>query len=59
VPPLSEQAQICEELGRRTSEIDQLISSVRRHIDKLLECRTALITAAVTGQIDVREHAVC
>jgi len=35
-----------------------LVAKVREHIDKLREHRTALISAAVTGKIDVREGVV-
>ncbi len=38
-----------------TSKIDALISKVRDGIDKLREYRTALISTAVTGKIDVRK----
>jgi hypothetical protein len=33
------------------------MTKVREAIDRLKELRTALISAAVTAQIDVREHA--
>jgi hypothetical protein len=36
------------------SKLDALISKVREAIDRLREYRTALISAAVTGKIDVR-----
>jgi len=43
-------------LDRETSKIDNLITKTRTSIDHLKEYRTALISAAVTGKIDVREH---
>ncbi len=54
VPPISEQRRIAEYLDSQTSRIDALLSEQQDGIDLLLERRAALITAAVTGQIDVR-----
>jgi type I restriction enzyme S subunit len=56
LPPLPEQQKIAEFLDRETSKIDNLITKTRTSIDHLKEYRTALISAAVTGKIDVREH---
>ena len=57
VPPLPEQTAIATYLDRETTKIDQLIEKVEAAIARLQEYRTALITAAVTGKIDVREPA--
>ena len=57
VPPLSEQIAIATYLDRETAKIDQLATKVEAAIARLQEYRTALITAAVTGKIDVRELA--
>lgn len=54
VPVGSEQAAIATYLNRETAKIDQLFTKVEAAIVRLLEYRTALITAAVTGKIDVR-----
>lgn len=54
VPPLEEQYQIVAYIDRATKKINQSISKAREAIARLQEYRTALITAAVTGQIDVR-----
>ncbi len=54
VPPRLEQEQIVAHIRRETAKIDTIIAKTREQIDKLQEYRTALITAAVTGQIDVR-----
>jgi type I restriction enzyme S subunit len=54
VPPLPEQTAIATYLDRETTKIDQLVTKVEAAIVRLLEYRTALITAAVTGKIDVR-----
>ena len=55
LPPLPEQHAIAEYLDHETIKIDTLIAKIREHIDKVKEYRTALISAAVTGKIDVRE----
>lgn len=55
-PPLPEQQKIAQFLDRETSKIDNLITKTSTSIDHLKEYRTALISAAVTGKIDVREH---
>ncbi len=54
LPPLKEQAQIVRYLDQRTAELSLLMCRVRYGIARLQEYRTALISAAVTGQIDVR-----
>ena len=54
VPTLLEQTTIADFLDAETSKIDTLIAKVETTIERLLEYRTALITAAVTGNIDVR-----
>jgi type I restriction enzyme S subunit len=53
-PPMREQAEIAEFLESETSKFDTLTAEAQRAIDLLQERRTALISAAVTGQIDVR-----
>jgi type I restriction enzyme S subunit len=55
-PPLPEQVIILRYLDQETSKIDSLISKVKEAIEKLKEYRTALISAAVTGKIDVRRE---
>jgi type I restriction enzyme S subunit len=57
VPGLPEQRHIALILDRETSRIDDLVAKVQRSIDLLKERRSAFITAAVTGQIDLRESA--
>lgn len=57
LPPLSEQKRIVEELNTRLSRLEGLIASTRLSVTYLQEKRTALITAAVTGKIDVRNAA--
>lgn len=53
-PPRVEQQAIATFLDHKTNQIDTLISKSHALIDRLREKRQALITAAVTGQIDVR-----
>ena len=53
-PPLAELLKIIEFLGLETTRINSLISKTQHSINLLKERRAALITAAVTGQIDVR-----
>ncbi|WP_156969985.1 restriction endonuclease subunit S [Arenimonas malthae] len=48
---------IVDHLDRTTSRIDTLIAKTERSIELLREHRTALITAAVTGKIDLRPAA--
>ena len=57
LPPLSEQAVITEELNFEAAKFDELARNSKRAIELLKERRSALISAAVTGKIDVR-HAV-
>ncbi len=52
-----EQVRVAATLDRQTAKIDALIAETERFIELARERRTALITAAVTGQIDVREMA--
>jgi type I restriction enzyme S subunit len=56
-PPVEEQRSIATYLDRETARIDALIAKVREAIERLKELRTALISAAVTGKIDVRHTA--
>ncbi len=56
VPPRDEQVAIVRYLNERLEEFDTLTAEAQRAIDLLQERRTALISAAVTGQIDVRNE---
>lgn len=56
VPPLEEQVVIAQHLTRESAKIDTLTTEAHRAIALLQERRTALISAAVTGQIDVRNY---
>jgi type I restriction enzyme S subunit len=57
VPPLKEQTLIVANIIERLGELDALAAEAQKAIDLLQERRTALISAAVTGQIDVRKLA--
>jgi type I restriction enzyme S subunit len=54
-PSVDEQTQIVEVLDEEVQKIARLILKVESAIDRLTEYRTALITAATTGKIDVRK----
>lgn len=55
LPPMFEQYQIVEFLALESAKFDTLTTEAQRAIDLLQERRTALISSAVTGQIDVRK----
>src|SRR5260370_41989107 len=54
MPPDVERAQILFYIKEETAKIDALISKIGEAIEKLREYSAALISAAVTGKIDVR-----
>jgi restriction endonuclease S subunit len=56
VPPLDEQKRIASEAERELSYAAELAAKVTASVDRLKERRAALITAAVAGQIDVRQN---
>jgi type I restriction enzyme, S subunit len=53
VPPVDEQDQIVEWVWSRLGRIDSVVDAIGRQIELLSERRQALITAAVTGQIEI------
>lgn len=55
LPSVDEQKAIVQHVDYETSRIDRLVEKTQRSIDLLKERRAAFITAAVTGQIDLRE----
>ena len=57
VPPLDEQVAISKFIEKNIQDFDQLIEKVKLAIQLMQERRTALISSAVTGKIDVRHHA--
>ena len=54
LPPLPEQRYIADHLDRETRKLDTLIERIGRATSRLLEYRSAVISASVTGTIDVR-----
>ena len=57
VPPLDEQQQIIERISAEVTKIDRLRVAIENSIALLKERRSALIAAAVTGQIEIPEAA--
>ena len=53
VPPIAEQRTILAALARQTRKIDQIHAATERAITLIRERRSALIAAAVTGQINI------
>lgn len=56
VPPIEEQRAIVDFIRHERQKLDRLEDQVASVISKLNEYRSALISAAVTGQIDVRQE---
>ena len=57
VPPMGEQQAIVKRVTQATGQLGDLERIMTEAIERLREYRSALITAAVTGQIDVSEYA--
>jgi type I restriction enzyme S subunit len=57
VPPEDEMLTILDYCARAAEETSELIEQAEGSVSLLIERRAALITAAVTGQIDVRDLA--
>jgi restriction endonuclease S subunit len=55
VPPMAEQQEIINNLETSTNRLNDLIFKAETAIELMQERRTALISAAVTGKIDVRD----
>jgi restriction endonuclease S subunit len=56
LPPLSEQDEIVEAAWSRFRQVDRLVTDVERQVELLQEHRQALITAAVTGELQIPER---
>jgi type I restriction enzyme S subunit len=52
-PPLEEQTRIADFLDRETARIDELIAKAKGANELLVERRQSLISAAVTGKLEV------
>ena len=57
-PPYPEQVRIADHLDRECRKLDTLIEKIGSVIDRLLEYRSAIISAAVTGTVDVQQATV-
>lgn len=57
VPPLSDQVILAQRLDALKTHLNAIEDRTNTSIDRLKEYRSALITAAVTGQIDVSPYA--
>ena len=58
IPPLSEQRKICEFVNLSINKMNFLIFKLQKATDLLGEYRTSLISAAVTGKIDLRNFKI-
>jgi len=56
IPPEEERGQIVAALSERASKVDTLVHHVRGHLHRLTEYRSSLISAAVTGQLNISEY---
>jgi type I restriction enzyme S subunit len=56
-PPSREQSRIVEHLASCTTDVDRSSAALERQIELLREYRQALITAAVTGKLDLSKEA--
>lgn len=54
IPPIDEQYRVLDYLDRELSGIDKISESIRMSINLIKERRASLITAAVTGQLDLK-----
>jgi type I restriction enzyme, S subunit len=58
LPTITEQDEIAKTVKEKTVRLDKLISIADQQIELMQERRSALISAAVTGKIDVRDWQV-
>ena len=56
-PPSDEQSGVAAFLDRETAKLNALVAKIHEAVERLKELRTAIISAAVTGKIDVRPDA--
>ena len=57
LPPIDEQRRIADYLDQQMSTIDAMINDAERFVEVANQRRAAVVAAAITGQIDVREAA--
>ncbi len=58
IPPIEEQKKIVLAIKNHEREIDELIKAIQISVVKLQQYHTSLVSAAVTGKIDVRQEVV-
>ncbi|UWP90197.1 restriction endonuclease subunit S [Aliiroseovarius crassostreae] len=58
LPPIEEQHEIAQHLQKLENTFLSVAEKTKESIERLKEYRSALITAAVTGQIDVTNHSI-
>jgi type I restriction enzyme, S subunit len=58
IPSLTQQDGLCEHFAAASDDLDHAIARERDQIDLILEFRNVLISAVVTGQLDVRDVAI-
>lgn len=56
MPPIDEQNAIAAFIAHQTSAISVRVAKIQETIDRLNELRSAIVTSAATGQIDVRSY---
>jgi type I restriction enzyme, S subunit len=56
VPPIDEQHEIAEYIDKQLAIMESMSNNIKSNIEKLNEYRTTIISAAVTGKIDVRGY---
>jgi type I restriction enzyme S subunit len=56
LPPLVEQEAIAKYLDDKSKKFDAIKFKTKELIDRLKEYRTAIITNAVTGKVDMRNY---
>ncbi|HEY9874326.1 MAG TPA: restriction endonuclease subunit S [Candidatus Obscuribacterales bacterium] len=56
VPPLAEQIEIANYIAKNRKKIEKILFKVKTQIEKLQEYRQSLITAAVTGKLDITQE---
>lgn len=55
LPPLAEQHHIVQRVLQASTQINSVVEKLHDQVGLIQEYRQALITAAVTGQIDIRQ----
>jgi type I restriction enzyme S subunit len=56
IPPKPEQEEVVSYFNKETANLDKILAKIDKSTASLREYRTALISAAVTGKIDLHEE---